>query len=59
MTSDRFCHLLDRLEEIGNYSLPSLRAIAGEEPGDAKHWSRGKCIAEIIDQEFQDDCERP
>lgn len=51
--------MVDRIEEIGNYTLTMLRRIASEEPGDAKNWSRGKCIAEIIDQEFVDEVERP
>lgn len=57
MTSDKFCEMLDRIEEIGNLHLSSLRAIADIEQG-SRFWSRGKCISEIICREFEDSVDR-
>lgn len=53
MTSNQFCNLLDRIEVLGDLSLPALRIIADYEQG-SKVWSRGKCLSEIIDCEFGD-----
>lgn len=57
MTNDKFCEMLDRIETLGNLHLPSLRAIADVEQG-SRLWSRGKCIAEIICNEFEDFADR-
>lgn len=51
-----FQEMLQRITELGNSPLPTLRIFADDDtrPGS---WLRGKCIAEIIDMEFRDKLE--
>lgn len=52
MNKEIFQRLLDRLEEIGNLPLRKLRIYADDDSRPLS-WSRGKCLAEIIEDEFE------
>lgn len=55
MTS-RFRDLVDRIEVLGNTKLPELRKMAEDQNEFLSvrqlQWDRGKCIAQIIEDEF-------
>lgn len=51
-----FQEMLQRIEELGNFPLPTLRIFADDDTRPLSR-SRGKCIAEIIDMEFRDKLE--
>lgn len=43
--------MMDQLERLGDLPIDVLRKYADDDTGK---WTRGKCLAEILDAEFSD-----